>query len=124
MAKYLVTFNDVFNSVEIGGFSVMTDKEADSFEKLVESISWDFTYPLPIGELDFSSGEDLLSKIDFKEISNEEYKVLKKLFDDSYGVFISEEFLQDLLGEESEDLEDLDDSDEHLGDYDVSFDDN
>lgn len=115
MVKYLVTFNDVFNFVEINGFTVMTEKEADSFEKLAETITWEFTYPLNgEGELEFLSGEDLLNKLDFREITNEQYKALDKLFNEPYGVFITEEFLQDLLGEESE----MDDDDTDEDDWD------
>lgn len=124
MVKYLVTFNDVFNFVEINGFTVMTEKEADSFEKLAETITWEFTYPLNgEGELEFSSGEDLLSKLDFREISNEQYKALDKLFNEPYGVFITEDFLQDLLAEESDDYDESEDLDEDWGGYGMSFED-
>lgn len=124
MVKYLVTFNDVFNFVEINGFTVMTEKEADSFEKLAETITWDFTYPLNgEGELEFSSGEDLLSKLDFREISNEQYKVMDKLFNEPYGVFITEDFLQDLLAEEPDDYDESEDLDEDWGGYGMSFED-
>jgi hypothetical protein len=115
MAKYLVTFNDIINDVDITGFSVMTEKEVEAFEQLAESITWAFTYPLNNDiELEFSSGEDLLSRIDFKEIANEEYKILNKVFNEPHGIFITEEFLQDLLDEE----EDFDDDEEEEEDDD------
>lgn len=119
MAKYLVTFNDIINDVDITGFSVMTEKEAETFEKLAESITWDFTYPLNNnGELEFSSGEDFLTRIEFKEISNEEYKPLKKLFNEPFGVFITEEFLQEQLDEEEEfDDDEEEDFDDDWGSY-------
>ena len=118
MVKYLVTFNDVFNFVEINGFTVMTEKEADSFEKLAETITWEFTYPLNgEGELEFSNGEDLLSKLDFREIS------MDKLFNEPYGVFITEDFLQDLLAEEPDDYDESEDLDEDWGGYGMSFED-
>jgi hypothetical protein len=113
MAKYLVTFNDILNEVEITGFSVMTEKEVEVFEKLAESITWEFTYPLMTdAEIEFSSGEDLLSRIDFKEITNDEYKVLNKVFNEPFGTFITEEFLQNLLDEEEEDFDDEEDDDD------------
>jgi hypothetical protein len=119
MAKYLVTFNDIYNDVDITGFSVMTEKEVESFEKLAESITWNFVYPLNNnGELEFSSGEDLLSRIDFKEISNEEYKVLNKVFNEPYSVFITEEFLQELLDEEEDfDSDEEEEEDDDWGAY-------
>lgn len=119
MAKYLVTFNDIINDVDITGFNVMTEKEVEAFEQLAESITWDFTYPLNNnGELEFSGGEDFLSRIEFKEISNEEYKVLNKVFNEPFGVFITEEFLQELLDEEEDfDDEEEDGEDDDWGSY-------
>lgn len=106
MAKYLATFNDTINDIEINGFITMTDKELEQFEELAYSINWDFTYPLANGdELEFSSGEDLLSRIEYKEISNEEYKTLKKVFNNEFGVFIGEEFLEKLIEDEEEESE-------------------
>jgi hypothetical protein len=55
-------------------------------------------------ELEFANGEDLLTRIDFKEISNEEAKTFKRLFNDEFGVFISEDELHIIIGDE----EDLD----------------
>jgi hypothetical protein len=112
MAKYLVTFNDQYNDVELHGFKIMTDKEVESFEELATSISWNFIYPLYHGELEFSSGEDLLSRLEFKEITNEEYKVLSKLFDEEFGIFITAEDLEILISDEDEDNDDDLDEDE------------
>jgi hypothetical protein len=112
MAKYLVTFNDQYNDVELHGFKIMTDKEVESFEELASSITWGFIYPLNSGELEFSSGEDLLSRLEFKEISNEEYKVLSKTFDEEFGVFITAEYLEGLISEEDDFSDDEDEDDE------------
>ena len=116
MAKYLVTFNDQYNDVELHGFKIMTDKEVESFEELASSIEWGFIYPLNSGELEYSSGEDLLSRLEFKEISNEEYKVLSKTFDEEFGVFITAEYLEELISEE-EDFSDDEDEDEDEDDF-------
>jgi hypothetical protein len=43
MAKYLVTFNDQINDIEIYGFKTMTEKEVENFERLAESITWGIT---------------------------------------------------------------------------------
>lgn len=115
MAKYLVTFNDQINDVDIQGFKIMTDKEVDTFEELASSIGWDFIYPLNSIELEFSSGEDLLTRLEFKEISNEEYKALKKVFNEEFGVFITAEYLETLISDESE--LDEEDDDEYDDDY-------
>jgi hypothetical protein len=120
MAKYLVSYNDIFNDVELNGFKIMTDKEVEQFEALAESIGWVFTYPLTSGEeIEFSSGEELLSRLDFKEISNEEFKTLKKVFNGEFGTFIPEEFLESLIEDEDDAIDDEDDdSDDHYKDFD------
>lgn len=115
MAKYLVTFNDQLSEIEISGFSIMTDKEVDRFEDLAASITWDFVYPIGDSEIEFSCGEDLLSRIDFREISNDEAKVLKKIFNTNFGIFITEEYLDTVIGDEKD--EDLDDDGDYEDDY-------
>lgn len=117
MGKYLVTFNDVYNEVDINGFKIMTDKEVESFEELASSISWSFTYPLNVGELEFSNGDDLLSRLEFKEITNEEFKLIKKIFNEEFGIFINTEYLEELIDDE-EDLDDEDDDDDDDDDLD------
>jgi hypothetical protein len=116
MAKYLVTFNDQYNDVELHGFKIMTDKEVESFEELASSITWSFIYPLNVGELEFSSGEDLLSRLEFKEISNDEYKVLSKTFDEEFGVFVTAEYLEEIISEE-DDFSDDEEEDEDDEDF-------
>lgn len=112
MAKYLVSYSDTFNDVELNGFKIMTDKEVEQFETLAESIGWSFTYPLTTGEeIEFSSGEELLSKLDFKEISNEEFKAIKKVFNGEFGTFIGEEFLETLIEDEDDSFEDEEEDD-------------
>lgn len=111
MAKYLATYSDTINDIEITGFNVMTDKEIERFEKLAESITWDFVYQVGEAELEFSSGEDLLTRIDFREISNEEYKALNKVFEDGFGTFINEDYLLDIIGDEEE-IDELDEDDD------------
>jgi len=110
MAKYIVTFNDQINDIELFGFKLMTEKEVESFEDLSESIRWTFYFPLANHlELEFSDGNDLLSKLDFKEVSNDEFKYLKKVFGEGFGFFIDEEFLESQLEEEEEELYDQED---------------
>ncbi len=119
MAKHLATFTDVINDIELTGFIIMTDKEFEHFEEVCETISWDFSYPLGDEELFFSSGEDLLTRIDSKEISNEEYKSLKKVFnDEKFGVFVDIDFLEETLGDIDEDEEEEDKDDYERESYD------
>ncbi len=120
MAKYIVIFNDTCNDVEMHGFTLMTDKEVENYESLLESINWEIIYPLASdGEIIYSSGNDLLGCIEFKEISNEEYKIIKKTFPDGFGVFINEEFLSEILNDEIGN----DENDSVDDDYDTDFDD-
>ena len=114
MAKFLVTFTDTLDDIEINGFTVMTEKEVDSFEETAMSITWPFVYAMGQDELEFSSGDDFLSRIDFKEITNEEAKSLKKLFGDSFGVFIDEAFLEEVIGDEDD--SDFDDDEDNIDD--------
>lgn len=108
MAKYLATYSDTIDDIEVTGFSLMTDKEMERFEDLAISISWYFTYVIGDYEIEYSSGEDLLTRIDFREISNEEYKILNKVFDEGFGVFITEDYLLEVISEE-EDEEEIED---------------
>lgn len=123
MAKFLVTFIDTLDDIEINGFVIMTEKEFESFEETAMSITWPFVYAMGQDELEFSSGDDFLSRIDSKEITNEEAKTIKKLFGDLFGVFIDEAFLQDVIGyeddsdfDEEEDEDDIDDMYDNYGD--------
>ncbi len=128
MIKFLVTFTDTLDDIEINGFTVMTEKEVDSFEETAMSITWPFVYAMGQDELEFSSGDDFLSRVDFKEITNEEAKSLKKLFGDSFGVFIDEAFLEEVIGDEDDsdfddDEDDIDDMYDNYGDdYEEDYD--
>lgn len=112
MAKYLATFNDTLDDIEITGFMVMTEREVELFEELASSITWSFVYRIGDNELEFTSGEDLLTRIDFREISNEEHKILKKVFESKFGTFIDEEFLTQIAVDETEEEIDSDDDDD------------
>jgi len=114
MAKYLAIFTDNLEGNDINGFVIMTEKEVDTYEHLANSITWEIKFPMEDLELIYADGEELLSKIEFKEISQEEYKVIKKLFNLKFGFFIDEEFLINMVNEE----EDFDDEDEEDDDND------
>ena len=114
MAKYLAKFSSMANEIEISGFIVMNDREVENFEELALSITWGFVYEF--GEdnefqLEFSDGEDLLSRVEFKEINPSEAITLKRLFNDEFGTFIGEAFLEQIIGEEDSDFDDEDEDD-------------
>jgi hypothetical protein len=125
MAKFIAIFNDTIDEIEINGFTVLTEKEMEEYEDLANSINWPFTYTIGEDMLEFSSGDDLLSKIEFREISNDEVKVLKKLFNNEFGVFIGFEFLENIVGEEEEEFAENEEEDDYDSSYDdEDFDDN
>jgi len=122
MAKYLAIFNDITSEeITVNGFVIMTEKQMNSYEELASSITWDFDYEEDGLELSYISGEDLLEKIEFKELSVQEASLLKKLFGDRFGYFINEESLFDVVHEDGEDdeqdEEDEDDDDRYSDDY-------
>jgi len=112
MAKFIAIFSDIINDVEVNGFSVMTDKEADEYEELAYSITWPFIYKVGDYEIEFSNGDELLSKIDFKELTFEESKSLKTIFNNKFGFFINLDYLKTIVEEEEEDLKSDDESDD------------
>ena len=111
IAIYSDSIEDVDINVDINGFIIMTNKEMEEYIELASSITWPFTYNVGELEISFSSGDDLLSRIDFREISNEEAKIFKRLFNDEFGIFISEDELHTIIGDEEDLDEESDDED-------------
>ena len=114
MAKYLATFNDTLGDVEVNGFTVMSEKDMERYENLAYSITWDFSYRIGSEKLEYTSGEDLLSRIEFKELSSEDVKSVKKLFNNQFGTFIGEDFLGNVVGGDVEE-EEWEEEDEDYG---------
>lgn len=113
MAKYIATYSDTVGEIEINGFTIMTDKEMETYEELASSITWSFVHQMGEEEIEFTSGDDLLSRVDFREISNDEYKTLKKVFKGEFGTFISEDSLLEVIGEEEGEEETEDDDEDY-----------
>lgn len=116
MKKFLVTFGDTIidEDVEINGFQVMTDKEVLHFEELANSITWPFSHEFDNGdELYYSNGEAFLTTITFKEISDDEAKMLSRLFNDEFGFFIGIDFLLSTIDGEEDLDEDFDEDDDN-----------
>lgn len=113
MAKQIAIFNDTLDDIEVNGFMVMTDKEVEAYEELASSIGWDFSYSLGDLALEYSSGDDLLTRIDFRPITSEQVKTLKTIFNSKFGVFITDTFLEGIVGDEGDSDEDEDDYDDY-----------
>ena len=123
MAKYLAKFSSMVNEIEISGFVVMNEREVENFEELALSITWDFVYEFGEDDqfqIEFSDGEDLLSRIEFKEISLDEAKIIKRLFNNEFGTFIGEAFLEEVIGEEDSDFDEDDDDDDDIN-YEINY---
>lgn len=114
MARYLVTFSDNHgDEFDVSGFRIMTDKEVDTFEELATSITWEFAFYANDESLNYSNGEDLLSRIEYKEIDKDQYTLLDKLFGGEFGTFIGEEYLQTIIDGVAElDEEDYDENED------------
>lgn len=123
MSKVLVKFSDTFNDVEIIGFKVMTDIDSNYYQDMAESITWPFTFETSFGQIEFLNGDNLMSKLEFEEISDDEYKVLKRVFGDEYGIFIAKEYLEYIIDEENGFDDEDDEYDEDGYDQSDSFDD-
>jgi hypothetical protein len=124
MTKYLAKFKDVVSEIEIEvtGIRILTDREVQNLEELATSITWNFNYEF--GEdnafrLEYSDGEDFLSRIEFKEITNDEARLLKRLFNDEFGTFIGEDFLQTVIGDEDSEYDEDEDDDDM--DYETDY---
>lgn len=117
MAKYLAVFTHEVESIEINGFVVMSNKEVENYEQLAESITWPITYELGDFTLNYSDGEELLSRIEFKELNPEEVKTYKRNFNNEFGVFIPESFLYTQIDDEDDDEDGEDNDDEDINSY-------
>lgn len=104
MARYLAIFTDTHeDEFDVHGFKIMTDKEQVRFEELASSITWDFEYQANTEALNYSNGEDLLSRIEFKEITKAEYDTFEKVFGGEFGTFIGEAYLTTILHGDTDD---------------------
>jgi len=114
MARYLAIFNDIHgDEFEVNGFRIMTDKEVAFFEDIANDITWDFVYYANSESLNYANGEDLLSRIEYREIDKEQYATLDKVFGGEFGTFIGPEYLQTILEEVGElDEEDFDENED------------
>jgi len=115
MVRYLVIFKDQIDGTDVNGFKIMSDKELTDYEQLAESIIWGFSYIVGETKLYFANGEDLLSRLEYKEVTLEESRVFKKLFDGEFGVFVNQEFIDEISREESDEDDYENETDEEDG---------
>ena len=118
MLRYLAIFIDNHaEEFDVHGFKIMTAKEVAKFEEIATNITWEFEYYANSESLVYINGDDLLSRIEFKEITKEEYDIIDKVFGGEFGTFITEEYLETVLnGDDREDDEKYDE-DEDYDDY-------
>lgn len=103
MARYLAIFTDNHGEeFDVHGFKIMTSKEVSKFEETASNITWEFEYYANSESLSYSNGDDFLSRIEFKEITKEEYDIIDKVFGGEFGTFISEEYLKNVLDGDSD----------------------
>ena len=107
MVKYMVIFSDNHGEeFDVNGFRLMTEKEADRFEELANNINFEFHYYANSECLSYSNGEDFLSRIEFKLVTNDEYESLDRLFGGQFGIFIGEDYLKTVLQGENDEIND------------------
>ena len=110
MARYLAIFTDNHGEeFDVHGFKIMTDKEQSRFEELASSITWEFAYYANTETLNYSNGEDFLNRIEFREITKAEFDTLEKVFGETFGTFIGEDYLVSILHDDTDDEMENDD---------------
>ena len=115
MGRYLVVFSDNHgDEFDVHGFKTMTDQGVTNFEEIATNITWEFSFYANDECLTYSNGEDFLTRIEFKEISKDEFESLNKLFGGEFGTFITEEYLQSILDGDIESLDEENDEDEEF----------
>lgn len=121
MTRYLAIFTDNHGEeFDVHGFKIMTMKEVSVFEEIANNITWEFSYYANNESLNYSNGDEFLSRIEFKEITKDEYDSIEKIFGGEFGTFINEDYLKTVLegDEESRYNDDEDDDYDNDEDYD------
>jgi hypothetical protein len=69
------------DEMDVEGYVMTTKDKSDDWRKKLKQI--DYSFSLQIGtneDIEYSSGEDLISEVVTKNITDEEYVILKKYF--------------------------------------------
>lgn len=113
MGRYLAIFSDNYNGeFDVSGFRTMTEKEVNKFEELATSITWEFSYYADKDYLYYTSGEDFLTRIEYKEITKEQYDLIEKTLKGEFGFFIGLEYLEHEVKEQMDEIEEDEESEE------------
>ena len=105
MSKVLVKWSDNWaDEMDLEGFAVMESQEWKDIKKKFEKHDHGFDISVGTNEdIDYSDGKDFLRHIETKNISDDEAKMLKKLFGEgNFGMFPVSWALETI---EEEDLE-------------------
>lgn len=74
------------DEMDVEGFAMLEKSEADKLKKTLKNFKREFTVCIGTNEeIDYEKGSDMLDELEFKKISEEEYKTVKKLFGTSGG---------------------------------------
>lgn len=105
MDKVLVKWSSNWaDEMDVEGFDIMKKTDWDALKKKILKKENFCIYIGTNEEIDYASGEDLLSEIKVKKITPEEEKVIKKFVGSSYG-FTS--FLYVLDGDDETEEDDI-----------------
>ena len=74
------------DEMDVEGFAILEKADADRLKKTLKNFKRQFTICIGTNEeIDYEQGSDMLDELEFKKISEEEYKTVKKLFGTSGG---------------------------------------
>jgi len=107
MAQVLLIWNSNWSDeMDIDGWVTMDSEDWKSYKKLLKNREEGFTFYVGTNEeMEYENGKELLDEITAKKISDEEAKVLNKLFDGAFGFTCFTE-----VGEDEEEWDDYDEN--------------
>lgn len=78
---YLVTFEaDWADEFEVKGFSLMTEIECKKHKEVIKKLNYSFELSFGGNDgIEFKNGKDLNSCLTYKKITEDEYKLIKKM---------------------------------------------
>lgn len=114
MEKVLLKWSSNWaDEMDVEGFDIMKKSEWDEFKKKVKKMKNFCVYIGTNEEIDYVTGEDLLSEIKAKKITPEEERIIKKFIGSTFG-FTS--FLYVIEGHNDELIDELNDLDDEEDD--------
>lgn len=106
---YLVTFSaDWADEFEVKGFELMTEVECKKYKEVIKKLTDSFELDFGTNEeLSFENGKSLNSSLTYKKITEDEFKLIKKMKIPS-TFFPDLEYLQNKLEDQTQDEDDED----------------